>query len=168
MKLLASIVLSFLCLGTITGCHNSQNASSIPSGFYSYKTAEVEQAIDTLSFAPEIPGYMPIEVEFIISDKYIANETEKEAMDVSFYTKNNDLLSIQFFQGELESIPASDTVVLNDQIKGDYVDNSFAQILYWQKGDITYRMSFRGNSMEQASGNVTKQDLVKVAESFHS
>ncbi|MBM7571623.1 hypothetical protein [Aquibacillus albus] len=164
------ITCAFLLLLWLPACQNSQ---SVPDGYYPYDIEKVKSAVRQLSFQPEIPGFVPIPVQVLISDHYQIMDTEAEALDVSFYTNNNDLLSIQFVNGEMDEIMTdSVTVTINERVKGHYIDNSYAKILYWEKNGINYKMIYRssGGSIggKNATKEITKSDLVNVAESFHS
>ncbi|MCT2535799.1 hypothetical protein NC661_07700 [Aquibacillus koreensis] len=166
MKQLAKglIFLLFVIIG-VAGCQQKQ---SIPEGFYPYEKNEVEQAVEQLSFRPEIPGYVPIEMEIVVSDQYVLRDTEIEALDVSFYTRDNDLLSIQFIDGEMnEELMSPEIVSISEKINGAYIDNSYAKVLSWQKDGITYKITYRSSEYGN-NPSVTKTDLVMVAKSFHS
>lgn len=158
------LFLLFLC--------SCQQSSSIPTGFYGYEKEKAESAASELSFSPDLPEYMPIETAFLISDRYYLKDSGNEAMDISFYTEDNDLLSIQFIEGDIDpALVEADTVMIGERLEGEYVDNSFAKILCWQQNGITYKMSYRQNVLgvsEEQKNNVSKQDLVQTARSFHS
>ncbi|QTM98517.1 hypothetical protein ERJ70_03920 [Sediminibacillus dalangtanensis] len=161
------LLMSFLLF--LAAC---QQSSSIPEGFYDYQKEKAESAAAELSFSPDLPEYVPMEVAFLVSDRYYLKDNENEALDISFYTQENDLLSIQFMKGDIDTgLVEAETVTIDDQLEGKYVDNSFAKILSWKRDGITYKMSYRENtlgvSQEQKTG-VSKQDLVQVAHSFHS
>ncbi|MDL4840412.1 hypothetical protein [Aquibacillus rhizosphaerae] len=162
------IISTLALLFVLVGCQNNQ---TIPDGFYSYEKGEVKTAINELSFQPEIPSYVPIEVDFLISDRYFVKDTDMEALDVSFYTRNNDLLSVQFIDGNIdEEWIDTESVTLEDEITGIYVDNAFAKVLYWEKSGITYKMTYRSSTLmeEDNANNISKSDLVEVANSFQS
>ncbi|WP_026772436.1 MULTISPECIES: hypothetical protein [Sediminibacillus] len=166
---LPRIMLYTTLLLFLTAC---QQSSSIPEGFYDYQKEKAENAAAELSFSPNLPEYVPMEVAFLVSDRYYLNDSEKEALDISLYTQENDLLSIQFIQGNIETgLIDAETVMIDEQLEGEYVDNSFAKILSWKKDGITYKMSYRENTLgttQEKNNNVSKQDLVQVARSFHS
>ncbi len=166
---LPRIMLYTTLLLFLTAC---QQSSSIPDGFYYYQKEKAENAAAELSFSPNLPEYVPMEVAFLVSDRYYLNDSEKEALDISLYTQENDLLSIQFIQGNIETgLIDAETVMIDEQLEGEYVDNSFAKILSWKKDGITYKMSYRENTLgttQEKNNNVSKQDLVQVARSFHS
>lgn len=150
----------------LVGCQNEQ---TIPDGFYTYEKSEIKNAISDLSFQPEIPEYVPMKVDFFVSDLFMVKDSNKEALDVSFYTRTNDLLSIQFIEGETDAVTTdAETVNINETIKGKYIDDSFSKVLYWSKDDITYKITYRDGDMEQTSTVISKSDLIKVAKSFQS
>ncbi|WP_407270572.1 hypothetical protein [Radiobacillus sp. PE A8.2] len=166
------LILLILVMVSVVGC---QSAASIPDGYYGYDKKKINQTIDGLSFNPGVPGYLPMEVDFFISDRYTDIETEQEALDVSFYTSDNDMLSIQVVNAAVkQSTVQSETVAINEELDGEYVSNSYAQMLYWVDNGISYKMTYRpstvtDNATIQGSHHqVSKQELVKVANSFQS
>ncbi|WP_138420633.1 hypothetical protein [Aquibacillus sediminis] len=167
MKRFKFVLLLFLLSLFATAC-----SEPIPEGFYDYNKEKVEAAVNELSFQPQLPKFVPIEVDFLISDQYQDTETEAEALDVSFYTSDNDLLSIQFINGEAEgSFFQPEQIQIDEQVSGQYVDNTYAKILFWHNDHITYKMTYRASAddrQQQQNNKVTKNDLLKVAQSFDS
>ena len=146
------------------GC---QEAEAVPNGFYEYDKDEVKAAVDELSFNPEMPEFIPIDVDFLVSDRFFTLDTGNEALDVSFYTRENDLLQVQFVDGELgQTLVESEKVIINNDVIGDYVETSFAQVLSWQKQGITYKLTYR--SKPESDNPVSKSQLIEVAKSFQS
>ncbi|MRH44950.1 hypothetical protein GH741_20100 [Aquibacillus halophilus] len=161
------LLFSLTLIILIAGCQSEP----IPNGFYSYNIEEVKIAVNTLSFQPEIPQFVPMEVEFLVSDHFTITDTDIEALDVSFYTRDNDLLSIQFIDGNIsEPVVESENVKIVNEINGEYVDNSYAKTLYWKEDGITYKMIYRSSTVGEESQDekVSKEQLLQVARSFHS
>ncbi|WP_226038262.1 hypothetical protein [Aquibacillus saliphilus] len=164
------IISTIFLIVLLIGCNSNK---TIPEGFYSYDQEEVKTAVETLTFQPELPQFVPIKVEFQVSDHYTVTDTNSEALDVSFYTIENDLLSIQFVNGNLNEIAVDpEKVEINDTIEGEYVDNSYAKTLYWESAGVSYKMTYRAstvieNNNPENNKNVTKEEMVKVAKSFH-
>ncbi|WP_093216575.1 hypothetical protein [Sediminibacillus albus] len=170
MKTIGKIIMALLVASLLaTAC---QQSSSIPEGFYEYDRGNIESAVKELSFEPALPDFVPMQVDFMISDHYTVKDTNKEALDVSFYTKGNDLLSIEFVEGPLENpLVDTETVKISEQIEGEYVDNSFAKVLFWQQDKVCYKLSYRENVLgneTHTDRKVTKRDLLQVVRSFHS
>ncbi|UFU00384.1 DUF4367 domain-containing protein [Radiobacillus kanasensis] len=146
-----------------------QQKQSLPDGYFPYDKEKVESALQALSFEPKIPSYLPLETAIVVSDRFKTLETQNEALDVSFYTMSNDLLSIQMVDGELgqtEQVGDSAEVKISEQLEGKYVENRFAQTLYWEEEGITYKMMYRNN--DNSGSPIPKDKLIKVAQSFHS
>ncbi|SEO61192.1 hypothetical protein SAMN04488134_109146 [Amphibacillus marinus] len=155
----------FTLLVLLVGC---QATEQIPEGYYDYEKAPVAEAISTVSFNPETPQYVPMQVEFIISDPYQISGTTYEALDISFYSRNNDLLTYQVTDGFFEELADGEIVELDRAINGQYMTNDFAQVLVWEKDGLSYKLEFRSSIIgkEASSGRVTKAELLKVAQSF--
>ncbi|WP_281976097.1 hypothetical protein [Halobacillus litoralis] len=158
--------ITFLAL-VMYGC-NTTNA--VPNGYYDYDEDKVIAAVEQLPFNPALPDFIPIHMVSVVSDVY--KENEAEVMDLSFYTTENDLLTIKFTEADdfPNSWVKSEKLPITDQIDGIYEDNLFSKKLAWQKDDITYVMTYRANVSTELNNEqrVTRQQLVEVARSFHS
>ncbi|GGM25985.1 hypothetical protein GCM10011351_09530 [Paraliobacillus quinghaiensis] len=165
-KYLIFCLISFLAL---IGC-KQQEQVSIPEGYYDYEKTEVNERVESLSFESQLPQFLPFQVEFIISDQYIITGTDQEALDISFYSSQNDLLTLQAVDGHFPEDISGESVEINQQISGTYVDNSFAKTLYWSMEGISYKLVFRSGVIDSDNGSntVTKTELVKVAKSFQA
>ncbi|CQR47092.1 hypothetical protein BN1058_01381 [Paraliobacillus sp. PM-2] len=158
-KILLVIILSLL-----VGCVQQVNP---PEGFYSYDHTEINEMINQLSFNPIIPPFLPINVEFLVTDRFFLEGTEKEAMDVSFYTKENNILTFQATEGSFDLSINGKEVQIDKHVKGNYADNRFAKSLYWEKENISYSLIFRSNmNNDEIAEMVTKEDLIKVAQAI--
>ncbi|REJ06963.1 hypothetical protein DYE48_17685 [Halobacillus trueperi] len=159
-------VLIFL-LFMISACSSKTHA--VPSGYHSYNMEKVSSAVEQLEFQPDLPEYIPVPMISVVSDIYQDEGTE--LMDLSFYTPDNDLLTIQFSQEEIDTpwIDPEELSIL-DNIDGFYEDNRFSKKLTWEKDGVTYLMTYRASvaSEEGNEQSVTRQQLVEVARSFHS
>ncbi|MFB1051152.1 hypothetical protein [Paraliobacillus sp. JSM ZJ581] len=148
----------------VIGCAQQLNP---PEGFYSYDHSEVNALLNQLKFDPEMPTFLPMKVVFIVTDHFVLEGTKQEAIDVSFYSKENDVLTFQATEGTFEYPKNSEEVQINQHVKGNFTNNQFAKSLYWKKDHITYVITFRSNmDHKQVSEKVTKQDLIKVAEAI--
>ncbi|WP_158633939.1 DUF4367 domain-containing protein [Radiobacillus deserti] len=146
-----------------------QQQQTMPDGYYPYDKEKVKSAIQDLSFQPKIPSYLPMETAIVVSDHFTTLETNNEALDVSFYTVDNDLLSIQMVDGQLEQeeqMTQNSTVQISGEVDGSYTENRFAQTLYWEEEGITYKLMYRNN--KDSSNPMPKDKLIKVAQSFQS
>ncbi|MYL51066.1 hypothetical protein GLV98_16345 [Halobacillus litoralis] len=157
----------FFSLLMISACGSKTHA--VPSGYHSYNLEKVSSAVEQLEFQPDLPEYIPVPMISVVSDIY--QDDGSELMDLSFYTPDNDLLTIQFSQEEIDT-PWMDPeeLPINDDIDGVYEDNRFSKKLTWEKDGVTYLMTYR-TSVAPEEGNeqsVTRQQLVEVARSFHS
>ncbi len=159
------LILCMISFFALIGC---KQQVSIPEGYYTYESSEVKEALDGLSFNPETPEFVPIQVDFIISDQYVVKGTSQEALDVSFYSQENDLLTFQAVEGDFKNLATGDSVMIDEEISGSYIDNTFAKTLYWSKSGISYKLVYRSGIIktEDVSNKITKNELVKVAESF--
>ncbi len=139
-----------------------------PEGFYTYDHSEIETTLNELSFKPAIPPYLPFKVEFLITDRFTLEDIEKEAIDVSFYSKENDIVTFQATEGSLMTVESGEKVLINKNVKGSYTDNQFAQSLYWKEDGISYSIIFHSGTIteEQDYSPITKEDLIKVAQAI--
>ncbi|MGR9047051.1 hypothetical protein ACQ4XT_00085 [Halobacillus faecis] len=155
------------CLVAISACNNKTHA--VPSGYHSYNVEKVSSAVEQLDFQPELPEYIPIPMISVVTDIY--QDGGSKLMDLSFYTPDNDLLTIQFSQGEINTpwIDPEELSILED-LDGLYENNRFSKKLTWTKDGVTYLMTYRASvaSEEGNEQSVTRQQLVEVARSFHS
>lgn len=161
------LILSMVSFLALIGC---KQQISIPEGYYTYERPEVEAALEGLSFNPETPEFVPIQVDFIISDQYIVNGTNQAALDISFYSRENDLLTFQAIEGDFKNLATGDAVMIDEEISASYIDNTYAKTLYWSKSGISYKLVYRSGIIkrEDVSSKITKDELVRVAESFQS
>lgn len=102
----------------------------------------------------------------MVSDVYEVKGDE--ALDISFYTEENDLLTMQFMEGEGEmELFSPEQVEITDSLTGLYVDNSYSKTVTWQKDGVTYKMTYRPSNFSDNDSEVEKSDLLHVARSFH-
>lgn len=156
-----------LSLFILIGC---QSEAEIPEGYYQFEKAEIEATINQLSFSPDYPQYVPIPVEFIISDLYLIAGTDEEAIDISFYSRENELLTFQVTEGTFAISTDAENIDIDSTIKAYYDDSGFAKILTWQNNGLSYKLEFRSSVIgdDQPSRRISKEDLIKVAQSTHS
>lgn len=161
---LVLLFFSFLCL---SGC---KEEVIVPEGYYQYEKTKVEEAIEHISFTPDVPQYVPIPVEFIISDPFTIAGTDYEALDISFYSRGNDLLTFQVTEGQFDISDDAEDVEIDSSIAAYYIDNGFAKILTWTKNGLSYKLEFRSSVIgdHQSSRQVSKEELIKVVQSTHS
>lgn len=156
----------FFCLLLVSACSNTH---AIPSGYHSYNLEKVSSAVEQLDFQPELPEYIPVPMISVVTDIYQSEGSE--LMDLSFYTPDNDLLTIQFSQGEINTpwIDPEELSILGN-LDGLYENNRFSKKLTWTKDGVTYLMTYRASVApeEDNEQSVTRQQLVEVARSFHS
>lgn len=168
MMLVKKWIIGFIfSLFLLVGC---QSEEAIPDGYYSYEQSEVEQALSLVNFEPEVPQFVPIPVEFIISDPYTIEGTTKEALDISFYSRDNDLLTYQVVEGSDQWPFEGEEIKLEQNVTAHYLDNDFAKTLVWQKEGLSYKLEFRSSVIgkDDPAKFITKDDLVRVAQSFQS
>ncbi|WP_163537191.1 hypothetical protein [Gracilibacillus sp. YIM 98692] len=145
-----------LCL--ISACTGQGEA--IPEGYYPYEKDEVKQAVESLSFQPELPSYVPILAEVLVTDQFYIGETE--AFDISLFTVENDILTIQMINDEMAvNEDKANKVEMNGNIPGYYVNEKYSKKLTWEKAGITYEITYRASEKE-----LDKRDFIQVANSF--
>lgn len=64
----------------------------------------------------------------------------------------------------------AENIDIDSTIKAYYDDNGFAKILTWQNNGLSYKLEFRSSVIgdDQPSRRISKEDLIKVAQSTHS
>ncbi|WP_181349329.1 hypothetical protein [Thalassobacillus sp. CUG 92003] len=157
---------SLLIIATLLVLTACQTSQAIPNGYYTYNEDKVESAVKQVAYDPELPAYLPIEMMAVVSDHFSTDRAQ--TLDLSFYTANNDLLSIQYAKGDTsESLHDAETIALKDNLQVNYQDNAFAKTVVWNKGDITYKMIYRQNpNSDEDKQSVTKEQLLQVVRSF--
>ncbi|MFD1017612.1 hypothetical protein [Thalassobacillus hwangdonensis] len=159
--------LLFMCLLTLLLLTACQTTYAVPQGYYTYDDQELSSSLDELSYEPELPKFIPVQSIAVVSDHYMEEDAEK--LDISFFTENNDLLSIQITQGSSEQgFLNEEEVEISSSLTGSYIDNAFARTLSWTKDGIKYSLSYRESvhSQDDRPPQVTKEDLMEVARSF--
>lgn len=152
------IIIVSLILFAFVGCAQQGN---LPEGFYRYDQSEVKALLNQLTFHPAIPSFLPIKAELIVTDQFNLEGTDNQAMDVSFYSKDNDVLTFQATEGKFQFPEKNEEVQIDKQTKGKYTDNQFAKSLFWTKDNVSYVMTFRPSMHDE---QVSKRDLIKIAQ----
>ncbi|RCW77164.1 hypothetical protein [Saliterribacillus persicus] len=157
-----------LFITLLVGCQVEEE-EAIPNGYFNYEKDQVENAVKELSFQPELPTFLPIATEVVVTDKFELLDSSNEALDISMYTQENDIFTIQLIDGETtKEGPKVEVILLDEQTEAEFVDQIFSKMLMWNKNGVTYKIIYRPNDMNTRNAKVTKEDLVKVAQSFHS
>ncbi|MRI67180.1 DUF4367 domain-containing protein [Gracilibacillus thailandensis] len=161
MKFFQQVMTASIIILVLVGCNGQ---SAIPEGFYSYDKDEVEKAMENLEFTAELPSYVPIAAEILVTDRFYLEELDNEAFDITMFTKANDIFTIQLINGE-DYQEESDfkTISISDSMEGYYQDHPYSQTLYWEKDGITYQMIYR-----PSEESLSEEELVQVAKSFQS
>ncbi|SDC63919.1 hypothetical protein SAMN05421734_1152 [Pelagirhabdus alkalitolerans] len=165
MKLMQMIIVFCIAIVLLVGCGDDEE--TIPEGYYTYDESEVNAALDELSFDPQLPRYLPMSVEFIITDTF-SNESSDEALDISFYSRDNDLMTYQVYKGEIDESFEGEHVLLNEAIEATYRHNRFAHVMTWEHEGLTYHIEWRESSRQESGEDITKEDLIVIAESMYS
>ncbi|MFC4403095.1 DUF4367 domain-containing protein [Gracilibacillus xinjiangensis] len=153
------MMMSLMLSLTVMGCSNQ---AAIPDGFHSYEKGEVKTAMEQLHFTPELPQYVPISAEIVVTDRFVDIHSEQEAFDITMFTTENDIFSIQIFDTDkTDSAATNQEVELADSNSAYYSDQPYSKSLIWEKDGITYKLTFRSGEH-----TLSKVDLIKVAESF--
>ena len=160
---------SFILMLFLVFLYACSTTHAVPNGYYSYNEDRVSSAVERLKFNPDLPDFIPLPMVSMASDIYQVKD--REVLDLSFYSKENDLLTIQITSGEAgTSWVEPEELKIEDEVKGTYEDNRFSKKLKWEKSGITYVMTYRASvaSEKVNEQSVTRQQLVEVARSFHS
>ncbi|MGP4038409.1 hypothetical protein ACTWP4_00660 [Gracilibacillus sp. D59] len=161
MKFFQHVITAIIFLLFLVGC-NAQSA--IPEGFYSYEKDKVEKAMENLEFSAELPSYVPIAADILVTDRFYYKELDNEAFDITMFTQDNDIFTIQLINGELyQDKSGFDPVSITDSMKGYYQEEPYSQTLYWDKNGITYQIIYR-----PSEESLSQEALVEVAKSFKS
>lgn len=165
MKFYQHVITASTILLFLAGC-NAQ--SSIPEGFYSYEKNKVEKALENVDFNAELPSYVPIAAEIVVTDHFYLDEHEdeydNETFDITMFSQANDIFTIQLINGEPYQDQSNfEIITLRDSVEGYYQEQSYSQTLKWEKDGITYQMIYR-----PSEETLSEEELVQVARSFES
>ncbi len=161
MRFFQQVIATVLFVFILTGC-NAQSA--IPEGFYSYEKNEIEEAIDGLNFNPELPSYIPVAAEVLVTDRFHREEYGEEAFDITMFTSENDIFTIQLINGVVENEPNdAEEIKIRGDMDAFYQNKAYSQTLQWNKEGITYQLIYRPSEKL-----IEKEKLVEVARSFQS
>lgn len=155
------VITAILLMFILVGC-NTQ--SSVPDGYYSFDKNRIENAIDMLDFNPELPMFIPVAADILVTDQFYIEEYGEEAFDITFFTTDNDIFTIQLINGVIKQQKESENQVhITEDVEGTYQDQFYSQSLRWEKRGITYQLIYRPSEKK-----LTKEELVQVAKSFVS
>ncbi|MDX8045651.1 hypothetical protein SH601_06580 [Gracilibacillus sp. S3-1-1] len=161
MKILQHVLAVSMILLLVVGC-NSQ--STVPEGFYSYEKEQIKEAIDELDFSPELPSYVPVAADILVTDHFYIGEQEDEAFDITMFTQDNDIFTIQLINGQpYQDNSNFEPIFIQDSLEGYYQDQVYSKTLRWEKEGITYQMIYRPSEQ-----SLSQDMLQKVAESFET
>ncbi len=142
MRFIQQVIAAILFVFIFTGC-NTQSA--VPEGFYSYEKNKIEEAVQVLDFNPELPSFIPVLAEILVTDRFQIEENGLHAFDITMFTNENDIFSIQFINGEVEEQKDFNQIQITDELKGYYQNQSYSQTLKWIEDGITYPLIYRPN-----------------------
>ncbi|MFG6147417.1 DUF4367 domain-containing protein [Halobacillus sp. B23F22_1] len=141
----------------LIGCSNDST-----SGFIEYKKTKLNEALNELSFKPEIPRILPfnpsktqVEVESISGEK-------QNFLFVTFISpdKGKTTFSAAKMQNAFDF--TEESVRINDNLEGKYGEreDENSKILKWEKDKVYYELI-------TYEDGVPKEELIQVADSFY-
>ncbi|GAA0610293.1 hypothetical protein GCM10009001_29500 [Virgibacillus siamensis] len=151
--LLLSITVGLLLVGCSKQTSESGNLASFDS-------TDIKSQIEKEDFNPELLTVIPFKVE----DTGVAKDPfNKEHITIDFFGEGNHL-SLAVFKGDFQIQDNEYEEIKIGDIKGKYKTNKAnTKILHWKENGISYSLSYLA---QQSKEEVTKEELIAVAESF--
>lgn len=159
MRILTLIIISTMLL---IGCQpkETETLSQEESNQYHYQYDVVEEAMNEASFDVSVPDTLPIPVAFVIYDHFEIDG--HEYLDLSFYTNDNDLLTISVSTDVSLGCPI-DTLIENEDQTICFHDLSYVKHASKDKGGLHYQIEYRHHETDETAGP-TKEQLISLLE----
>lgn len=152
-----TIMSVLLLMGCQTEDENQETQTNTTQ--YNYQYDIVEEAINEASFDVSVPDTLPIPVAFVIYDHF---ELEgHEYLDLSFYTNDNDLLTISVSTDQSAPCPV-EPLIKNDQ-SVCYNDLNYVKQVSKDEGPLHYQIEYRHHKTDEKAGP-TKEQLLSLLE----
>lgn len=136
---------------------------------YRYPTEEVEKAFAEASFTATLPERLPIPVAYVVYDHYFLDGVE--ILDLSFYSDQNDLLTIQIKDGETTACATLETVQVNGVQEACFYQSDFVQQLVVIDQPLIYQIEYRKGMREDDAEElypIEQRHLVEISEAIRS
>ncbi|MEI5909642.1 DUF4367 domain-containing protein [Bacillus spongiae] len=154
----------FLTVLFLTACANFGAFSSLED----FDNSSLKEELKGMAFQPKLPTITPFKVT---DTQVIYDENQDNLMVIDFMSLDesdnrvNNRMSLEAFNGgNIEERNMRREEVEIGEITGRYkVNDAEAMILEWDKDGIYYSLIFYGKQSEK---EVTKEELIKTAESF--
>jgi len=159
LRILTLIILSIFLL---IGCQpkETETISPVESNQYNYQYDIVEEAMNEASFDVSVPDTLPIPVAFVIYDHF---EMEgHEYLDLSFYTNDNDLLTISVSTDQSLACPI-DTITEQENQTVCFHDLAYVKHVSKEEGNLHYQIEYRHHESDEMAGP-TKEQLISLLE----
>jgi len=157
MKFFQQLIIIMCFFLIITGCNTS---SSVPNGFYSYEKEKVDESIEQLEFTPNLPDYVPVAAEVLVTDQF--EVAGVEVFDMTMFTNENDIFTIQCINGkQVDDLNTTEEISISKNINGFYQEQAYSQKLQWNNNGVSYQITYRPND-----GKIPVEKLIQVAASF--
>ncbi|XQY93314.1 hypothetical protein ACNRWW_07940 [Metabacillus sp. HB246100] len=152
---LTLLVISIILL---VGCNQAVN-------IVAYDSVQLEKDLEKQAFQHKLPTSLPFKVEDTDITS-LPNEQNKQ-ITIDFYglgtNKLGDHLSLSVVNGgEVGKLEGGRKVDLENN-EGTYKSEQVEEILSWSEDNLHYRLTYY---KEQSDTNVTKEELIEVANSF--
>ncbi|APH05438.1 hypothetical protein [Bacillus weihaiensis] len=152
---LALLVISIIIL---VGCNQAVN-------IVAYDSVQLEKDLKKQAFQHKLPTSLPFKVEDTEITS-LPNEQDKQ-ITIDFYglgtNELGDHLSLSVVNGgEVGKLEGGRKVDLENN-EGTYKSEQGEEILSWSEDNLHYRLTYY---KEQSDTNVTKEELIEVANSF--
>ncbi|GEN56887.1 hypothetical protein GCM10012290_15990 [Halolactibacillus alkaliphilus] len=160
MKLFFTLIMSILL---IVGCSKEQvEHNAFETTYYKYPYGAVEEALTVSSFDVSVPDTLPIPVAFVIYDHFELNG--HEYLDLSFYTNDNDLLTISVTTDQSLGCP-NEVVTDTKEDAVCFQELSYVTHVSKTEGALRYQIEYRHHTSELEEAP-TKDQLLSLLDSL--
>jgi hypothetical protein len=141
----------------LIGCSNNST-----SGLVEYENSKVNEALEGLSFNPEIPKALPYSPSITKVDAESLSGKEQNLLFVTFINQDKGKTTFSATKMQNAFNFTKESVKINENLEGRYGEreDENSKILKWEKDKVYYELVTYDDS-------VSKEELVKVADSFY-
>ena len=170
-KIIGRLIVSTAII--LSGCNQApaptDTSQVVEQEGYRYPTAEVEKALTKTSFTTSLPERLPIPVAYVVYDHYFLDGVE--ILDLSFYSDQNDLLTIQIKDGQTTACATLAKVKVKGAKDACFYQSDFVQQLVVVDERLIYQIEYREGTRganEEALYPLNQQQLVEISEAIRS
>ncbi|MFG6115764.1 DUF4367 domain-containing protein [Halobacillus sp. MO56] len=154
MRKVIFIVLIFIF--SLVGCIDETDSKELVD----YNKERVINALNDLSFTPEVPTKLPFEPTEIRVNVEGIGGMENSFIKVSFISENQEEITFQASKSQNAFDFTEEDVKINGDLEGKYGEKEKVKILKWNKDDIYYELFVDSDS-------TSKEEVLNIADNFN-